>query len=171
MRAGRADPEPLGPRHAAHVAAQLDELAHHVGGRVAHGCRDLEHRLHQLGIDLRLELVTRDRGEHGVDVLDEVERGAVEQLVFLLDAERVGIALPERVVEHARPRAGRARAALARDVGRDQLLAHPTTASASISTFQDGSSSDATTQVAAGLVSPKTSPWARDDVAPVRRDR
>ena len=99
---GRADPEPVGARDAAHVAAQLDELAHDVGGRVTHGGRDLEHRLHQLGVDLRLELVARDRREHGVDVLDEVERGAVEQLVLLLDAERVRIALPEPVVEHAR---------------------------------------------------------------------
>jgi hypothetical protein len=103
MRACGADPEPLGPRHAAHVAAELDELAQHVGGGVAHGGRDLEHRLHQLGIDLRLELVALDRREHRVDVLDEVERGAVEQLVLLFDAERVRIALSELVVEHACP--------------------------------------------------------------------
>src|SRR4029079_17591548 len=93
-----------------------------------------------------------------VDVLKWFEGRAVEQLVLLLDAERVRIALPELVVEHARPRAGRAGAPLARDVGRDQLLAHPITASASISTFQAGSSSAVTTQVAAGLVEPKTSP-------------
>src|SRR5919108_3637292 len=63
--------------------------------------RDLQHRLHQLGVDARLELVPADVGEHGVDVLHEVERLAVEQHVLLFDAERVRIALPEGVVEHA----------------------------------------------------------------------
>src|SRR5256885_1275359 len=42
-----------------------------------------------------------DRGEHRVDVLDEAERLAVEQHVLLLDAERVGVAAAEGVVEHA----------------------------------------------------------------------
>ena len=43
----------------------------------------------------------RHGGEHGVDVLDEVERLGVEQHVLLLDAERVRVALAERVVEDA----------------------------------------------------------------------
>ena len=42
-----------------------------------------------------------DRGEHGVDVLDEVEGLRVEQHVLLLDAERVRLAFAEGVVEHA----------------------------------------------------------------------
>src|SRR2546423_4764191 len=42
-----------------------------------------------------------DRGEHRVDVLNEAERLAVEQHVLLLDAERVGVAAAEGVVEHA----------------------------------------------------------------------
>jgi len=41
------------------------------------------------------------RGQDGVDVLDEIERLAVEQHVFLLDAERVRIALSVRMVEDA----------------------------------------------------------------------
>ena len=43
-----------------------------------------------------------DRGEHRVDVLDEIERGAVEELVLLLDPEGVRVALPEPMVEDAR---------------------------------------------------------------------
>ena len=96
MRARRADAEVLLPRDAAHVATQLHELAHDVGGRPADGRRDLEHRLHQLGVDLRLQLVPFDGGEHRVDVLHEVERRRVEQLVLLLDAERVRLAAPKR---------------------------------------------------------------------------
>ena len=76
------------------VAAQLDEPAHDVAGVAAHRRRDLEHRLHELGVDPRLELVPADRREHRVDVLDEVERLGVEELVLLLDAERVRVAGP-----------------------------------------------------------------------------
>ena len=54
----------------------------------------------------------RDRGEHRVDVLHEIPRLGVEQHVLLLDAERVRIALAERVVEHARVRSARALAPL-----------------------------------------------------------
>ena len=85
----------------AHVRAQLQQLALDVAGGPADRRRDLEHRLHQLGVDPRLELVARDRLQHGVDVLDEVERLAVEEHVLLLDAERVRIGLAERVVEDA----------------------------------------------------------------------
>ena len=81
--------------------------------RVADGGRDFEHRLHELGVDARLELVAGDGGEHGVDVLDEVERLAVEEHVFLLHPERVRIALAEGVIEDAA--AGREASALARD--------------------------------------------------------
>ena len=160
MGACRPDPHPALACHAAHVAAQLAQFAHHVGGRVAYGGGDLEHGLHQLRVDLLLELVTLDRREHGLDVLHEVERLSVEQLVLLLDAQRVRRALAERVVEHAGARAHPERA-LAGDVGRNQLLRHPSTASASISTFHEGSSSAHTTHVAAGRMSRNTSPCAR----------
>ena len=52
-------------------------------------------------IDTVLEAMAGDGSEHGVDVLHEVEALAVEQHVLLLDAERVGIAPPEGVVEDA----------------------------------------------------------------------
>src|SRR5438552_2306656 len=53
-----------------------------------------------------------------VDVVDEIEALAVEQHVLLLDAERVRLALAERVVEDAAPR----REALAGDRRRVDLL-------------------------------------------------
>ena len=113
-----------------------------------------------------LELVPADRREHRVDVLHEVERLGVEELVLLLDAERVRVARPERVVEHA----PRRRPFEPRDRGRDRLLrCHPRTASASISTFQAGSSSFVTTIVLAGRISEKTSPCARPTASHVPR--
>ena len=112
MRARRADPQALLAPDAGHVRAQLQQLALDVPRRPADGRRDLEHRLHQLRVDARLELVPADRLEHRVDVLDEVERLAVEEHVLLLDAERVRVGLPERVVEHA--------AALDRALARDR---------------------------------------------------
>ena len=92
---------PLLARDAADVAADLAQLLRDLGRRMADGRRDLEHGLHQLRVDDRLELVPGDRGEHGVDVLHEVERLGVEEHVLLLDAERVRVALAERVVEDA----------------------------------------------------------------------
>src|SRR5262249_53916166 len=120
--------------------------------------RDLEHRLHQLGVHLRLELVALDRRQHRVDVLDEVERLAVEDHVLLLDPERVRVAPAEAMVEHA----ARVEAALARDGARERLsVRHGSVASASILTFHTGSSSCVTTAVEAGRISPKISPCAR----------
>ena len=46
----------------------------------------------------KLDRETRDP----IDVLDEVERRAVEELVLLLDPQGVRVAFPEPVVEHAR---------------------------------------------------------------------
>src|SRR5262249_9748340 len=145
--------------------------------RVAHRRRDLEHRLHQLGVDARLELVPVDGREHRVDVLDEIERLGVEEHVLLLDSERIGVALSEGVVEHAA--AFCEAAALAADRRWEDLLhavprpgryaprAGPapaqsgSSASASISTRQLGSSSAATTmKELAGRMSAKTSPCA-----------
>ena len=101
VRPGRADAEALLAGDPDHVRAQLRQLLLDVGGRPANRRRDLDHRLHQLGVDPRLELAARGRGEHGVDVLDEVEGLRVEEHVLLLDAERVRLALAEGVVEHA----------------------------------------------------------------------
>ena len=148
---------PFSRRDAADVRAQLQQLALDVAGSPADRRRDLEHRLHQLGVDPRLELVAGDRLQHGVDVLDEVERLAVEEHVLLLDPERVRIGLSECVVEHAAALDG----ALAGDRVRIDLL-HGSTASASISTRQRGSSRPlTTTAVEAGRISEKTSPCAR----------
>src|SRR5664279_1900447 len=158
MCACRADVQALLSCHAAHVGAQLHELRFDVGRGVAHGRRDLEHRLHQLGVDPRLELVPLHRCEDGVDVLDEVERLAVEEHVLLFDAERVGVALSECVIEDAAAR--RETAALARDRCRVDLL-HEITASSSTSTSQRGSSSPTTIPVQAGRISANTSPCAR----------
>ena len=83
------------------VAAERGQPAHDVPRVPADGRRDLEHRLHQLGVDPRLELVSGDRVEHRVDVLDEVEGLRVEQLVLLLDAQRVRARRSRTVVEDA----------------------------------------------------------------------
>src|SRR5256714_5015587 len=101
MRPGGAHAHPAVAGDLGHVAAQLAQLALDVRGRVADGSRDLEHRLHQLGVDARLELVPVGCSEHGVDVLHEVERLAVEEHVLLFDPERVRVAPPESMVEHA----------------------------------------------------------------------
>src|SRR5262249_44328570 len=161
MRPGRADPHPVRSRDVADVAADLAELLLDVGRRPADRRRDLEHGLHELRVDACLELVAVHGGEHRVDVLDEVEGLAVEEHVLPLHAERVRIALAERVVEDAA--AGREARALPGDRGRIDLLRHVgRTASASISTRQRGSTSAETASIVlAGRISPKNSPCAR----------
>ena len=127
------------------VRAQRTQVVGHLGGRMAHRSRDLEHRLHQLGIDARLELaVVGDAREHRVDVLHEVPGLWIEEHVLLLDAQRVRVAAAELVVEDAR-------------FGHVRTI----TASASISTRQRGSSSWVTMPVVAGRASANTSPCAR----------
>src|SRR5207244_3630895 len=137
----RADAHALLARDPRHVGAQLPELVLDLSRRAADGRRDLEHGLHQLRVDAPLILAAVSGFEDGLDVLDEVERLAVEQHVLLLDAERVRVALAEGMVEHAA--AGREARALARDRRWVDLLRHQvcSTASASISTRQRGSSS------------------------------
>ena len=103
-----------------HVRTQAPQLAVDITRGPAHGGRDLQDRLHQLRVDVGLELVSRDRRQHSVDVLDEVEALAVEQHVLLLDSERVRLALPECMVEDAAAR----REALAGDRRRIDLLHH-----------------------------------------------
>jgi hypothetical protein len=105
MRPRGADTQPTLRCEADHVRAQLPQLLLDLGRRPADRRRDLEDGLHQLGVDLLLELVARGGGEHGLDVLDEVERLAVEQHVLLLDSERVRLALAEVVVDDAAPAA------------------------------------------------------------------
>src|SRR5919198_208409 len=157
MRAGRPDAHPALARQVADEAPELAQLALDVRGRVADRRRDLEHRLHQLGVDPRLELVAVRRREHRVDVLDEIERLAVEEHVLLLHAQCVRVALAEGVVEHAP--AGRE--ALPGDRGGIDLLHAGSISSTSISTNQRGAMSSVTIPVHAGFVSAKTSPWAR----------
>src|SRR5947199_2231626 len=161
MRACRADAHALPARDFGHVCADFPQLLLDVGRRATHGRCDLEHRLHQLGVDSGLELVAADGCEDRVDVLDEVERLAVEQHVLLLDAERVCVALAEGVVEHAA--AGREARALARYGCWIDLLHRSagSIASASISTSQRASSSSATIAVVAGRAAAKASAWAR----------
>src|SRR5439155_26098243 len=116
----------------------------------ADGRCDLEHRLHQLRVDPRLELaVVGHPSEHRVDVLHEVTRLRVEEHVLLLDAERVRVARSEAVLEDARL------------VGRLHGRSLTITASASISTSQRGSMSPVTSAVIAGRATPNASRWAR----------
>jgi hypothetical protein len=159
----RPDAEAGLRRDPGHVGTELQQFALDVAGIPADRRRDLEHRLHQLGVDPRLQLVSRDRTEHRVDVLDEVEGLAVQEHVLLFDPERVRIGVAELVVEHA--------AALDRALACDRVrvdLLHRAasiwgrTASASISTRHRGSSRPlTTTAVEAGRISEKTSPCAR----------
>src|SRR4051794_37624322 len=107
-----------------------------LSGSSTHRRGDLEHGLHQLGVDARLELgVVADAGEHRVDVLHEVPGLGIEEHVLLLDAERVRVAAAELVIENA---------AHVRTI----------TASASISTRQRGSSNSVTMPVVAGRALP-----------------
>ena len=162
MRARTAEPAALRARDLSHVRAELRERAHHVAGVAAHRRRHLEHRLHQLRVDAVLVVAVRDGCEHRVDVLHEVPRLGIEQLVLLLDSERVGVAFAERVVEDARLRAAEPLGALAGDRRREDLLhVGSITASASISTSQRGSSSVVTIPVVAGRAVANASPWAR----------
>src|SRR6266536_714251 len=101
MRAGGADTQSLVTGDSADVGADPAQLVRDLGRGVAHRRGDLEYRLHQLGVDDRLELVPDNSSEHGVDVLHEVEALAVQQHVLLLDPQRVGIALAESMVEDA----------------------------------------------------------------------
>ena len=118
VRPGRADAQARLAGDLRHGAAQLAQLAVDVGDVPADRRRDLEHRLHQLGADDVLEMTALDRGQHRVDVLDEVERGCVEEHVLLLHAERVRIALAEAVLVHAAVRGQ----PLARDAGRNDAV-------------------------------------------------
>ena len=157
MRAGRSHAQALVPSDAGDVARKVVSALIHITRCPAHRGRDLEDRLHELRVYLRLELVPADRGHDRVDVLHEIERGRVEELVLLLDAERVRVTAAG-VIDHALRR----RSLEPRDRGRDRLLRrHGRTASASISTFHAGSSRAVTTIVLAGRISAKTSPWAR----------
>src|SRR5881398_2093505 len=107
-------------RDVAYETAEESELLGYIGRRAADGRRHLEDGLHQLRVDPWFELVSRHRGKHRVDMLNEVEGLRVEQHVFLLRTERVRIALAKGVVEDAA--ALRETAALPRDRRRVDLL-------------------------------------------------
>src|SRR3954451_18360534 len=124
---------------------------------MADGCRDLEDGLHQLWVDPGLELVAAHGSEHGVDVLHEVVGLGVEEHVLLLCAERVRVALAERVVEDA---AAFGEAASLPGDRRPEDLLHGSTASTSISTSHRSSKSRAMIPVHAGRASATASPWA-----------
>ena len=73
MRPRRPDAQRLLARDGRDVLAELAQLAVDLRCVGAHRRRDLQHRLHQLGLHLRLELVAGDRGQERVDVLHEIE--------------------------------------------------------------------------------------------------
>ena len=162
----------LGAGDLGDVAAQLGQRVHDVAGGPADRRRHLEHRLHQLRVDAVSMLAVLDRREHRVDVLHEVPRLGVEQHVLLLDAERVRVALAERVIEHARVAGAEPLGALPGDRRREDLLHGVSiTASASISTSQRGSSSAVTIPVVAGRASRKRFAVRAADLVDVRRVR
>src|SRR2546430_8927544 len=99
VRAGRTDAHSLLARDPRHVGAQLPQLVLDLGRRAADGRGDLQNRLHQLRIDAALVLAAVRGFEDGLDVLDEVERLAVEQHVLLLEPDRERLAFAEAVVE------------------------------------------------------------------------
>src|ERR1019366_2193714 len=76
-------------------------------------------------VDALLMLAVLDGRKHRVDVLHEIPRLGIEQHVLLLDAERVRIALAERVVEHAGVSGAQSLGALPGDRRREDLLHTP----------------------------------------------
>ena len=94
VRPRGAEAAALRARDLGHVARAAAAARADLGRRVANRGRDLEHRLHQLGV-IRSRAAPGDRRQHGLDVLHEVERLGVEQHELLLDAERVGVARAE----------------------------------------------------------------------------
>ena len=100
MRPGRGEAAALAARDLGDVRAQRAGAARRPRPRVRHDRRrDLDHRLHQLGVHALGELALGHLREHRVDVLHEVPRLRVEQHELLLDAERVRVARAEAVVE------------------------------------------------------------------------
>src|SRR6185503_2340089 len=98
VRAGRPDRETVLVRRGLHAAAELAQLLARLA-RVARGRgRDLEHGLHQLGLDVALG--RRHRFEHGLDAIHELERLGIDDHELLFDAQRVAGA--RESVLHAR---------------------------------------------------------------------
>ena len=98
MRPGRADRQPVLAGHPRHLRAQRAQLRAGGHGVRAGIGRDLEHRLHQL----RLDLTVRRGLEQALDRVDEVEALGVDDHQLFLDADRV--AGPGEAVLHARQR-------------------------------------------------------------------
>jgi hypothetical protein len=97
--AGRRDREPLRVRGLLDDAPQVAQLGARLARVPARRGRDLEDRLHQLGLDVTLS-VRRHRFEHGLDAVHELEGLGIDDHELLLDAERVARA--RESVLHAR---------------------------------------------------------------------
>jgi hypothetical protein len=101
VRSRRADRQPLGLRGGADPSPQSAQLVAGLARVRARVRRDLEHRLHELGLDLAFGAVL----EELLDRVGELERLPVDDHELLLDAQRV--ALRGEVLVH--PRAERTR--------------------------------------------------------------
>jgi hypothetical protein len=84
VRARRADRQPAALGGAADLRAQRPQLVAGLGDRLARVGRDLEHRLHELGLDLPLAGVL----EELLDRVDEPEGLAVADHQLFLDTDR-----------------------------------------------------------------------------------
>ena len=85
MGSGGRDHHPLGPRRVVDLAAQRPQLIARLVGVGARVGRDLEHRFHQLGLDL----AGGGRLEQRLDRVDQLERLPVEDHQLLFDPDRV----------------------------------------------------------------------------------
>jgi hypothetical protein len=92
VRAGRADRQPALGGPLAHLAAQRAELGAGLGGVGARIGGDLEHRLHELGLDLPLRGILEQR----LDGVDQVQGLGVDDHQLFLDADGAG--RPDEVV-------------------------------------------------------------------------
>ncbi len=97
MGSRRADRQVLARRRLADLGSERPQLLARLGGVPAGIGGDLEHGLHQLGLDL----ADRRRLEQAFDRVDELERIGVEDHQLLLDPDRVGI--PVEFVVHRAP--------------------------------------------------------------------
>ena len=95
-RGRQQQPPPLGDLR--HRPAKLPQLLGGLGHALARLGGDLEHRLHQLGLHLPLEL-RRHGGEDRLDLLGQAQAVGVEDHQLLLDADRERGAV-EAVFEH-----------------------------------------------------------------------
>src|SRR3954469_3161859 len=98
MGSGRPDREPVLVGRRLDAPAQLAKLLAGLARVARRRGRDLEHGLHQLGLDVALGL--RHRFEHGLDAIRELERLGIDDHELLFDTQRVAGA--RESVLHAR---------------------------------------------------------------------